>query len=117
MKIKKWLKWTIGILVFIVVLVVLLMIPVGGKTLGHKVADVIKVPIQKFQNFLVATGTLAMGLLFVSFGVTALAAAPIVGIALIAIGLIGVAWGIKMFMDNSKGNGASTGLQNLGVSS
>jgi hypothetical protein len=73
----------IAVLAFIVLVCFLLMIPPVADT----VAGWTGIASSKIRSAAMTIAGTAVGLLVMSFGVTALAAAPIVGIVLLAVGL------------------------------
>lgn len=81
-KLKGIWKLIAFIAIIILLAIVLLMWPAAGK----KVADVLKVPIQKFNDVLLTIVGGGIGLLLISFGVSAIAI-PWIGVTLILIGL------------------------------
>ena len=110
MKIKKWLKWVLGILLFLVILSVIMLFPGPSNAIGNAVG----VAGSKIRSVAATVAYAGVGLLLVSFGVTALAAMPVVGIALIVVGLAMTAW--ALYNAFSKPSTTSTGgLQNMGV--
>lgn len=111
MKIKKWLKWMIGILLFLVILAIIMLFPGPSNAIGNAVG----VAGSKIRSVAATVAYAGVGLLLVSFGVTALAAMPVVGIALVVVGLVMVGWALYNAFSKRSG-GDISGIQNLGVS-
>lgn len=112
MKMKKWLKWVLGILAFIVLICIVLMFPAVSNPVGNAIG----VAGSKIRSVAAGVAAAGIGLLLVSFGVTALAAVPVVGIVLIVIGLAALAWGVYSLFSGGSSGASTGGLQNMGVS-
>lgn len=78
-------------LAFLVVLCMILTIP----AVAEKVSNVTGIAADKLKRVGQVIMGSALGLMLVSFGVTALAAVPIVGVLLIVIGLTIAWWAVK----------------------
>jgi len=99
--------WITGILTFIVLFALLLnMWPAASDS----VAKVFKTTGQKVRAVAQTVIGVGVGLILVSFGVTALAVAPIVGVVLIVIGLVLAGWTLYPLFNNGPQKPAGTKL-------
>lgn len=90
MKKVKVIYKVIGFLAFIVLIALLLCIP----QVSDQVAKATGWASSKIRSVAATVVGAAVGLMFISFGITALAALPVVGIALIVIGIALLAYSL-----------------------
>ena len=87
---KKQFKIFMGFLAIIAVICMILLIPPVSNWVGAKVG----IAGQKIRDIAATVAGAVVGVMLISFGVTALAAAPIVGAALIITGLAMLAYSL-----------------------
>jgi hypothetical protein len=108
----KWVYWLIAILAFIILLCFALLIP----PISNKVGEMVGVAGSKIRSVVSTIASAAIGLLLCSFGVTALAAVPVVGVILLVVGLALLAWSVwPLFSDSAPVNNGGSGLENMGT--
>lgn len=89
-KFKTVIKIVAALGIIALICILLLLFPKAAQ----KVSDWTGIAYSTLQNTLVTVAGIAIGGMLISFGVTALAAVPIVGIVLVAVGLIILGWSL-----------------------
>ena len=110
---KRSIKLLLGIVAFVVILCMILSFdPVATQV--SKVTGMASAKVKGWARTIAGAG---VGIMLISFGVTALAAMPIVGIALIVIGLAILAYSVwPLFSSGGVGAGANSGtINSMGV--
>lgn len=110
---KKGIKLLLGVVVFVVIVCMLLSFnPVATQV--SKITGMASAKIKGWAQTIAGAG---IGIMLISFGVTALAAMPIVGIALLIVGVAVLAYSVwPLFASSGVGAGASGGVINsMGV--
>lgn len=100
----KFIYKAIAVLAFIVLICFLLMIP----PVAAWVSSTTGIAAQKIRGLAITVAGTAIGLLLVSFGVTALTV-PVVGIVLIGVGIALVAYSLWPLLTNKSASTATLG--------
>jgi len=82
---------TIGKIIFVLAVIVIICILLMIPQVANKASELTGISAQKIKNTASAVVGIAIGLLFIHFGVAALAV-PMVGIPLIVIGVVITGW-------------------------
>ncbi len=97
---KKGIKIFLAVIAFIVIIALICLITPVSDAVGKMVGWT----GDKIKSVAATVASLGVGILLVTVGVTALAAAPIVGVALIVIGLVSIGYALwPLFTSSSTG--------------
>lgn len=108
---KKFIIWTVALAIIIILALLMLFFP----KVADKVGEAVGKPGSVIRNFALTMLTLCVGLMFVSWGVAALALSPVLGGALIVIGVSMVFYSMYTsgWFTSSSGSGNGAGPLNI----